>query len=70
MFTTRLVSGIVLILIALVVVGSGGLLLFAATVFISMTGVFELYRVMKIEKKPLINILRVTAPTILCIFRT
>lgn len=53
MFTTRLVSGIILILIALVVVGGGGLLLFAATVFISMTGVFELYRVMKIEKKPL-----------------
>lgn len=53
MFTTRLISGIVLILIALVTVGSGGLLLFATTVFISLTGLFELYRVMKIERNPL-----------------
>ncbi len=53
MFTTRLISGIVLVLIALVTVGSGGLLLFATAVFISMTGLFELYRVMKIERTPL-----------------
>ena len=38
MFTTRLISGIVLVLIALVVVGSGGMILFAATVAISMIG--------------------------------
>lgn len=50
MFTTRLISGIVLVLIALVVVGSGGMILFAATVAISMIGLFELYRVMKIQK--------------------
>lgn len=53
MFTTRLVSGIILVLIALVTVGSGGLLLFATTVAISMIGLFELYRVMGIEHKPL-----------------
>ena len=50
MFTTRLISGIVLILIALVTVGSGGMILFATTVAISMIGLFELYRVMKIQK--------------------
>lgn len=53
MFTTRLISGIILILIALVTVGSGGILLFVTTVFISMIGLFELYRVMKIQKKAL-----------------
>lgn len=53
MFTTRLISGIILVLIALVTVGSGGMLLFATTVAISMIGLFELYRVMKIQKKPI-----------------
>lgn len=53
MFTTRLISGIILVLIALVTVGSGGMLLFATTIFISMIGLFELYRVMEIHKKPL-----------------
>lgn len=50
MFTTRLVSGVVLVLIALFTVGSGGTLLFATTISISMIGLFELYRVMKIQK--------------------
>ncbi|WP_124067490.1 phosphatidate cytidylyltransferase [Clostridium sp. E02] len=53
MFTTRLISGIILILIALFTVGSGGVLLFATTVFISMVGLFELYRVMKLQNDPL-----------------
>lgn len=53
MFTTRLISGVILVLIALIMVGSGGFLLFAATVSISIIGLFELYRVMKIQKKPL-----------------
>lgn len=53
MFTTRLVSGIILVVIALVTVGSGGILLFATTISISMIGLFELYRVMKIQGKPL-----------------
>lgn len=51
MFTTRLISGIVLILIALVTVVSGGPVLFATTAVISMIGLFELYRVMNIQKK-------------------
>lgn len=49
MFTTRLVSGVILVLIALFTVGSGGILLFVTTIFISMIGLFELYRVMKIQ---------------------
>lgn len=53
MFTKRLVSGIILIMIALVVVGSGGSILFAVTGMISLIGLYELYRVMGIHKKPL-----------------
>ncbi|MFR5602374.1 MAG: phosphatidate cytidylyltransferase [Lachnospiraceae bacterium] len=53
MFTTRLISGVILVLIALFVVGSGGSILFAVTGIISLIGLFELYRVMKIERHPL-----------------
>lgn len=53
MFTTRLISGVILVIIALFTVGSGGFLLFATTISISMIGLFELYRVMKIQKNPL-----------------
>ena len=53
MFTTRLISGVILVIIALFTVGSGGVLLFATTLSISMSGLFELYRVMKIQKNPL-----------------
>lgn len=51
MFTTRLISGIILVIIAIFVVGSGGSILFFTTGIISLIGLFELYRVMKIEKK-------------------
>lgn len=50
MFTKRLISGIVLVAIAIFVVGSGGSILFITTGIISLIGLFELYRVMKIEK--------------------
>ena len=53
MFTTRLVSGIILVIIALFVVVNGGSILFLTTGMISLIGLFELYRVMQIEKKPL-----------------
>lgn len=53
MFTTRLISGIILVLIALFVVGSGGSILFAVTGMISLIGLFELYRVMKIQNTPI-----------------
>lgn len=50
MFTKRLVSGIILVILAIIIVGSGGILLYVATAVISLIGLFELYRVMKIEK--------------------
>ncbi len=53
MFTTRLISGIVLVILAVLVVGAGGGVLFAVTEAISLIGLFELYRVLKIEKNPL-----------------
>lgn len=53
MFTTRLMSGIILVVISLFVVVSGGSILFVTSGMISLTGLFELYRVMKIEKNPL-----------------
>lgn len=50
MFAKRLISGIILVILAIVLVGSGGSILFFATGIISLIGLFELYRVMKIEK--------------------
>ena len=49
MFTKRLISGIILVILAIIIVGNGGLLLYATTALISLIGLFELYRVMKIE---------------------
>lgn len=51
MFATRLISGIILVVLALLIVGSGGVLLFAASMGISCIGLFELYRVTKMEDK-------------------
>lgn len=53
MFTTRLISGIILVMLAIAVVSAGGSILFVTTGIISLIGLFELYRVMKIEKNPL-----------------
>lgn len=53
MFTTRLISGIVLVALAVLVVSAGGSILFVTMGIISLIGLFELYRVMKIEKTPL-----------------
>lgn len=51
MFKTRLLSGILLVVIALVTVITGGNLLFATLFLISMIGLFELYRVFEIQNK-------------------
>ena len=51
MFTTRLVSGIILVILALVLVTTGGGVLFAAVAAISLIGMFELYRAVKVQKK-------------------
>jgi phosphatidate cytidylyltransferase len=52
MFKTRLISGIVLVVIALVVIITGGNLLLGVTALISLIGMFELYRVFQMEKSP------------------
>ena len=49
MFRTRLISGIVLVLIALMVIITGGPVLAATLFIISEIGVFELYRVLKVQ---------------------
>ncbi|MEF9941330.1 MAG: phosphatidate cytidylyltransferase [Lachnospiraceae bacterium] len=50
MFKTRLLSGIVLILIALVTLISGGDILFATVVIISFIGMTELYKIVDVQK--------------------
>ncbi|MEG0687545.1 MAG: phosphatidate cytidylyltransferase [Hungatella sp.] len=52
MFTTRLISGIILVVIAFFIVSAGGGILFITMGIISLIGLFELYRVMKIEQNP------------------
>lgn len=51
MFKTRLLSGIVLIVIALFTIISGGDILFAITLIISLIGLSELYKISQLEKK-------------------
>ncbi len=53
MFKTRLLSGILLVIIALVTIISGGDVLFATLLMISFIGMTEIYRVMKISGKAL-----------------
>ena len=52
-FMKRLVSGIFLVIFAVIVVSAGGVVLYAVTAAISLVGMFELYRVMGIQDKPL-----------------
>ena len=53
MFKTRLLSGIVLVILALVLIILGGPTLLVSTLLISVVGMFELYRVFGVEKSPL-----------------
>lgn len=53
MFTKRLVSGIVLVILAVFLVSRGGSILFFVTGMISLIGLFELYRVLRIENTSL-----------------
>lgn len=50
MFKTRLLSGIVLVLIALVTIISGGPILFATLLIISLIGMSELYKIFGVNK--------------------
>ena len=49
MFAARLISGVILVIAAAFLLIQGGALLFAASLVISLIGLFELYRGMKIE---------------------
>ena len=51
MFKTRLLSGIMLMIIALTTVIAGGQVLFTVLFAISLIGMSELYKVFGIEKK-------------------
>lgn len=53
MFKTRLLSGIVLVIIALVTIITGGDVLFFLLAAISLIGMSELYKIAEIEKKSL-----------------
>ena len=53
MFKTRLLSGIVLVIIAFLTIYFGGYVLWATLAIISLIGLTELYRVVKAEKTPL-----------------
>ncbi len=53
MFITRLISGIVLVILALLFICTGGDLLLGVMLALSLIGMFELYRIFEIEKKPL-----------------
>ena len=55
MFKTRLLSGILLVIIALITIISGGNILFGTVLVISLIGLSELYKVFKIEKKNIGN---------------
>lgn len=52
MFKTRLLSGILLVIIALITVITGGNVLFFVLLAVSLVGLTELYKVFGIEKKP------------------
>ena len=53
MFKTRLLSGIVLVILALLFIIHGGYVLLTVCGIISLIGLYELYRVFKIEKTAL-----------------
>lgn len=50
MFKTRLLSGIVLVIVALVLIITGGNLLLVSTLIISCIGMYELYRIFHVER--------------------
>ena len=53
MFKTRLISGIILVALALFLIITGGPVLLVSTLFISLIGLFEFYRVFKIHNHSL-----------------
>ena len=53
MFKTRLLSGIVLVIVLIVTVGIGGTLLYGVLLAASLIGLTELYKVVQIQNKML-----------------
>ena len=53
MFRTRLLSGIVLVALALLLIITGGPVLLVSTAILSLIGMFEFYRALGFEKTPL-----------------
>ncbi|MCR5272189.1 MAG: phosphatidate cytidylyltransferase [Lachnospiraceae bacterium] len=51
MFKTRLLSGVILVLLAFILIIPGGEILVVSMGIISLIGMYELYRVVQIEKK-------------------
>ena len=52
MFWTRLLSGVVLVILALLLIIPGGIVLLISTCVISLIGLFEYYRALDLQKKP------------------
>lgn len=52
-FQTRLFSGIVLVILAVITIVSGGGVLLCTMAAVSLIGLFELYRVLQMEKEPI-----------------
>ena len=53
MFVTRLISGIVLVILSTIVLYFGGTVTLIATTLLSFVGIYELLRVYKLEEKVL-----------------
>ena len=53
MFKTRLISGVILMVVTILLVVLGGDFLFVASLIISLIGMMELYRIININKKAL-----------------
>ena len=51
MFKTRLISGIVLVLVALLTICTGNIVLFMTLLAVSLIGMQELYKVMKVREE-------------------
>ena len=51
MFLTRLISGAVLLAAAFFLVNTGGIFLLLVSAVLALIGMYEFYRVIKIEKK-------------------
>lgn len=67
MFKTRLLSGIVLVIAALVLIITGGDVLLISTLVISYIGMFELYRIFTLKKRRLESLVIWLRPCIIVI---